>query len=62
MKFRDLLATLSEDGWVVKTQEGSHRQMVHPTKKGKVTVAGHPGKDVPVKTLKTILDQAGLRK
>jgi predicted RNA binding protein YcfA (HicA-like mRNA interferase family) len=52
MKFRDLLATLSKDGWVVKTQEGSHRKMIQPHEERKGN--GRP--------LKTILDQAGLKK
>jgi hypothetical protein len=30
------------------------------TKRGKVTVAGHPSTDLPPKTLKSILRQAGL--
>jgi predicted RNase H-like HicB family nuclease/predicted RNA binding protein YcfA (HicA-like mRNA interferase family) len=41
MKVRDLLKTLATDGWVLKNQEGSHRQFVHPTKPGKATVNGH---------------------
>lgn len=32
-----MLRRLQEDGWVVKTQRGSHRQLVHETKLGKVT-------------------------
>jgi hypothetical protein len=39
---------------------GSHRQYKHRTKPGKVTVAGHPSSDLPPKTLKSILRQAGL--
>ena len=37
-----LLRQLHDDGWRLKNQEGSHRQLVHPTKTGKVTVNGHP--------------------
>lgn len=33
----------------------------HPTKKGKVTVPIHPGKDISRKTEESILKQAGLR-
>ena len=50
------------DGWRVVSQEGSHRQLKHPTKKGKVTIAGHPSWEMPPKTLKSILEQAGLKK
>jgi len=60
MKVRDVLKRLEADGCRVRNQEGSHRQFDHPTKRGKVTVAGHPSVDVPKGTLKNILRQAGL--
>jgi predicted RNA binding protein YcfA (HicA-like mRNA interferase family) len=60
MKIRDLLKKLQRDGWVLKTQEGSHRQFVHPVRRGKVTVAGHPFEELDPKTKKSILKQAGL--
>jgi predicted RNA binding protein YcfA (HicA-like mRNA interferase family) len=59
VKIRDVLKALRQDGWTLKNQEGSHRQFVHPLKTGKVTVAGHESDDVPPKTLKSILKQAG---
>jgi len=40
---------------------GSHEQLKHPTKPGRVTVAGHPGDDLAPATLKSILIQAGLK-
>jgi predicted RNA binding protein YcfA (HicA-like mRNA interferase family) len=60
MKIKDLLKLLKQDGWSEKTQKGSHLQLVHPTKPGKVTVPIHGG-DVPVGTLNSILKQAGLK-
>ena len=51
---------IERDGWVKVTQRGSHRQYKHPTKKGRVTVAGKPNDDVYPKMRKTILKQAGL--
>ncbi|MDE3195708.1 MAG: type II toxin-antitoxin system HicA family toxin [Acidobacteriota bacterium] len=62
MKVRDLLKLLSDDGWVLRTTAGSHRQFVHPTKPGKVTVPGHPSIEMPPGTLSSILKQAGLKK
>jgi predicted RNA binding protein YcfA (HicA-like mRNA interferase family) len=59
MKVKDLLKQLKNDGWDIKTQKGSHIQMTHPIKKGKVTVPNHAG-DIPIGTLKSILKQAGL--
>ncbi|PYR71492.1 MAG: hypothetical protein DMF86_25810 [Acidobacteria bacterium] len=35
--------------------------MKHPTKVGLVTVSGHPGDEVPPKTLKSVWKQAGLQ-
>jgi predicted RNA binding protein YcfA (HicA-like mRNA interferase family) len=43
---------------VLGKTKGSHRQYKHPIKKGKVTLAGKPSKDVPIGTLKSILQQA----
>ncbi|MGO4885401.1 MAG: type II toxin-antitoxin system HicA family toxin [Bryobacteraceae bacterium] len=47
VKIREVLKTLRQDGWILKNQEGSHRQFVHPLKAGKVTVAGHESDDHP---------------
>jgi len=60
MKYRDLLRRLEGDGWSVVRTKGSHRQLKHPTKPGTVTVAGHPGDEVPPGTLKSVLRQAQL--
>jgi predicted RNA binding protein YcfA (HicA-like mRNA interferase family) len=60
MKVKDLVKLLKQDGWSEKTQKGSHLQLVHPTKPGKVTVPIHGG-DVPLGTLNSILKQAGLK-
>lgn len=62
LKVRDILKLLGADGWFVVVIAGSHRQMKHPTKPGRVTVSGHPSDDIHPKTLKSILTQAGLRK
>ena len=41
-------------------QKGSHVQLKHPFKKGKVTVPVHKGKTLPVGTVKSILRQVGI--
>ena len=61
MTFRELMRLVEKDGWHLVATRGSHRQHKHPTKPGKVTIAGHPNKDVPPGTLNHILKQAGLR-
>jgi predicted RNA binding protein YcfA (HicA-like mRNA interferase family) len=38
MHYKELLNILKGDGWVEKAQKGSHLQLVHPVKIGKVTV------------------------
>jgi predicted RNA binding protein YcfA (HicA-like mRNA interferase family) len=62
VKVRDLIHMLEGAGWRLKDTKGSHRQFRHPTKGMVVTVAGKPGGDVPVGTLKAILRSAGLEK
>ena len=61
MKVRDLIKLVKKDGWRELPRTGtSHRQYKHPVKPGRVTIAGHPGDDVPVGTKRNILRQAGL--
>lgn len=58
MKVRDILTRLNDDGWALKGQTGSHRQFVHPTKIGKVTVNGKPGDEITGDLLRFIFRQA----
>jgi len=60
MKVRDAIKAIEADGWYLVKTEGDHRQFKHPTKPGRVTVAGHPSKEVPPKTLASIFRQAQL--
>jgi predicted RNA binding protein YcfA (HicA-like mRNA interferase family) len=60
MKVRDVLRLLASDGWIQISQKGSHRQLEHPSRPGKVTVPGKLSDDLPIGTLKSILRQAGL--
>jgi predicted RNA binding protein YcfA (HicA-like mRNA interferase family) len=62
MKVRDVLKLIDADGWYLVAQKGSHRQYKHPTKPGRVTIAGHPGDDLAPGTLNSILKQAQLKK
>lgn len=58
MKVRDLIRLLESKGWQLRNMRGSHRQFKHSRKEMVVTVPGHPGKDVPIGTLKSILKSA----
>ncbi|MBV8810637.1 MAG: type II toxin-antitoxin system HicA family toxin [Acidobacteriaceae bacterium] len=59
---RDLLRLIEDEGWQFHSQKGSHRNYEHPSKPGRVTVAGHPRDDVHPKTLASILKQAQIEK
>ena len=41
IKPREMEKLILADGWIFKSQEGSHRHYVHPTKPGKVTIPFH---------------------
>jgi predicted RNA binding protein YcfA (HicA-like mRNA interferase family) len=61
MKVREVIRLLADDGWYLAATRGSHRQFKHPTKRGRVTVAGKPSDDLAPGTLNSILKQAGLK-
>ncbi len=60
-KIRDVIKLVEDNGWVQIKVEGDHRQYKHRDKKGRVTIAGHPSKDMPIGTYQSILRQAGLK-
>jgi len=60
VKVCKILRDLKKDGWLLDRQRGSHRQFVHPTKKGTVTVNGGENDDVWGFLLKSIEAQSGL--
>jgi predicted RNA binding protein YcfA (HicA-like mRNA interferase family) len=61
MKIRDIIRMLERDGWLLVATRGSHRQYRHPTKPGRVTVAGKPSDELARGTLNSVLKQAGLK-
>jgi predicted RNA binding protein YcfA (HicA-like mRNA interferase family) len=61
MKVREVIRMVEDDGWFPVRTRGSHRHFKHPIKPGLVTIAGHPGVDMPKGTLNSILKQAGLK-
>jgi predicted RNA binding protein YcfA (HicA-like mRNA interferase family) len=61
LKVREAIRMLEADGWFLVAMRGSHRQYKHPTKSGRVTVAGHPADDLAPGTLNSILKQAALK-
>jgi len=60
VKVSAIIKVIEADGWRQTRQQGSHRHFRHPTKRGTVTVAGHPRDDLHPKTQASIMRQAGL--
>jgi predicted RNA binding protein YcfA (HicA-like mRNA interferase family) len=61
VKVREAIRLIEEDGWYLVTTRGSHRQFKHPSKPGRVTIAGKPSDDLAPGTKNSILKQAGLK-
>src|SRR5712691_11629107 len=59
MKVRETIRMLEDDGWFLVATRGSHRQYKHPTKPGRVTIAGKPSDDLAPGTQNSILKQSG---
>ncbi len=57
---REVIQILKADGWFEVACVGDHHQFKHPEKSGRVTVT-HPRKDFPIRTLKSIEKQAGVK-
>ncbi len=62
VKVRRVLELLKDDGWVEVARRGSHRQLKHLVKIGRVTVPGKPSDQLAPGTLKSILKQSGLKR
>jgi predicted RNA binding protein YcfA (HicA-like mRNA interferase family) len=60
VKVLDIVKLIENDGWRQVRTTGSHRHFKHSCKPNVVTVPGHPGDDLPMGTLKSILKAAGL--
>jgi predicted RNA binding protein YcfA (HicA-like mRNA interferase family) len=61
-KVREAIRIVEQDGWCqVKSGGSSHRQFKHPSKPGRVTIAGKSSDDLSPKTFESILRQAGLK-
>jgi len=61
MKVREVVKMIEADGWFHVATRGGHRQYKHPTKRGRVTIAGKPGDDLAPGALNSVLKQAGLK-
>ena len=57
---REILTKLRAHGWYEVAHKGSHVQLKHPVRAGRVTVP-HPEKDLPIGTVKSIERQSGVK-
>lgn len=55
---RKLIRMLRAEGWQIVAQRGSHVQLKHPERSGRITVP-HPKTDLPIGTVRSIYRQAG---
>jgi len=62
MKIRDVIKLIESDGWLLVATKGSHQQFKHPTKPGRVTIAGQAGHDLAPGTLNSVLKQAQIKR
>jgi predicted RNA binding protein YcfA (HicA-like mRNA interferase family) len=62
LKIREVIKTVEADGWYLVAITGSHRQYKHPTKPGRVTIAGYPSDDLAPGTLNSVFKQAKLKR
>jgi predicted RNA binding protein YcfA (HicA-like mRNA interferase family) len=51
MKVREILRVLHDNGWQEVSRRGSHRQLKHGIRKGRVTVPGKLSDDLAPGTL-----------
>jgi predicted RNA binding protein YcfA (HicA-like mRNA interferase family) len=56
----EVVRALKRLGWEVVVQRGSHAQLKHPGRGGRVTVPVHRGETIGPGLLRSILAQAGL--
>lgn len=60
IKPKDIIRALQHAGWYIHETAGSHVQMKHPERPGRVTVPYHQRFDLPKRIVKSIINQAGL--
>jgi len=58
MKFGELVRMSKKDGWYEIRHSGSHIIMRHPSKKNQISVPNHPGDEVKMGILRSILKDA----
>lgn len=62
MKCSELYRMLTQDGWYVVSQSGSHVKMRHPTKSGVIIFPNHGNSEVGKGLERKLVKQAGIRR
>lgn len=57
---KEVIKILESHGWFLVNISGSHYQFKHTVRSGRVTVK-HPDKDIPIRTIKSIERQSGIK-
>ena len=60
IKAREMEKIILADGWIFRSQKGSHRQYVHPVKSGRVRIPFHSA-DLTKAVENSIRKQAGIK-
>lgn len=60
LKPREVVRALERAGWTIHETTGSHVQLKHTDKPGRLTVPYHERFDLPKHIIKSIIRQAGL--
>ncbi|MBI2815547.1 MAG: type II toxin-antitoxin system HicA family toxin [Acidobacteria bacterium] len=59
MRPKEVIHALERAGYFIHETTGSHVQMKHPQKMGRITVPYHQHSDLPKRIIKSIVKQAG---
>lgn len=62
LKAQDVTGILQRHGFLLVSQRGSHQKWRHPRTGKQVIVPYHKGKELPLGTLKSIIDGSGIPK
>jgi len=61
LRAREIIRALRKTGWHDSAKSGKHFGMEHSGKHGvRITIPVHGGKEIPVKTVQSIIKAAGL--
>ena len=60
LKPKQIIRALEKGGFYVHETHGSHVQLKHPSKPGRITVPYHARFDIPRHIVRSIIKQAGL--